>query len=70
MRERSGEVKGDKGEPVTTNRALNASGKGSKMNFFLEKRVNERDGLATRQNETRVRNEGIGTEKRANGREG
>ena len=53
-----------------TNRAINASGKGSKMNFYLEKRVNERDGLATRQNETRVRNEGIGTEKRANGREG
>jgi hypothetical protein len=39
-------VKGDRGEPVTKNRAQNASGKGSKLNFFLEKRVNERDGLS------------------------
>jgi hypothetical protein len=45
MKERCGGVKGDRGEPVTKNRAQNASGKGSKSNFFLEKRMNERDGF-------------------------
>ena len=40
-----GGVKEHKGEPVTKDRAQNASGKGSKLNFFLKKRVNERDGF-------------------------
>ena len=66
MRER----RGDEGELVAENRAPNDSGKGSKLDFDLKKIECERNGLATRQNKKRVRNEGIGTEKRANVREG
>jgi len=45
MKEICGGVKGDRGEPVTKNRAQIGSGKGSKLSFFLEKRVSERDGF-------------------------
>ncbi len=45
MKDICGSVKGDRGEPVTKNRAQNASGKGSKLNFFLKKSENKRDGF-------------------------
>ena len=45
MKDICGGVKGDRDEPVTKNRAKIASGKGSKLNFLLKKRVSERDGF-------------------------
>ncbi len=57
-------------KPVTENRTPNDSGKGSKFNFDLKKIECASIGFATKQNKKRVKNEGIGTEKRANVREG
>ncbi len=48
MKEICGGVMGDRGAPVAKNRAQIASGKGSKLNFSLEKRVRERDGFRSR----------------------
>ena len=55
---------------VVENRTPNDSGKGSKLHFDLKKIECASIGLVTKQNKKRVRNEGIGTEKRANVREG
>ncbi len=66
MRER----RGDEDEPVAKNRAPNGSGKGSKLNFDLKKIECARNGLATKQSQARLRYARIGTEKRANVREG
>ncbi len=64
------ERRGDKDEPVAEIRAPNDSGKGSKLHFDLEKRGLERNGLATRQCENKVRHEQKRTEERVNVREG
>jgi hypothetical protein len=62
--------RGDKDEPVAENRAPNDNRKGSKLNFDQKKIECARNGLATKQNKKMIRNEGIGTEKRANVRQG
>ena len=57
-------------KPVAENRTPNDSGKGSKLHFDLKTIECASIGFVTKQNKKRVRYEGIGTEKRANVREG